>query len=247
MVWRHYLLGAPFQVKSDHESLKWLKTQDGPTLSDRLLRWVEFFSLFYFDQGYIPGDHNVLPDHFSRPTSSVVVKSDEGADDSLDLMSLALFLQEHQHILPLLAASADAVFPDSEVHSLFYEAIVAAQKQDPEISAIVQKLLDPQGAEQSEFSMRYVVHNGVLEVREAEGCIRTVVPPGSLRGDVCRYFHEEAGHPGVQSTLQAITQYFHWPNMSRFVAQYVSSCSACQAAKGSNRLPAGFVEPHVLA
>ncbi len=41
VVWRHYLLGAPFQVKvkSDHESLKWLKTQDVSTLSDRLLCW----------------------------------------------------------------------------------------------------------------------------------------------------------------------------------------------------------------
>ncbi len=64
VVWRHYLLGAPFTVKSDHESLKWLKTQDVTTMSDRLLRWVEFFSLFDFEQGYIPGDLNVLPDHF---------------------------------------------------------------------------------------------------------------------------------------------------------------------------------------
>ncbi len=67
---------------------------------------------------------------------------------------------------------------------------MTAQQQDPEISAIVQKLLDPLGAAQSEFRMPYVVHNGVLGVREAEGRIRTVVPPGSLRGEVCRYFHD---------------------------------------------------------
>ncbi len=106
--------------------------------TDRLLRWVEFFSLFDFDQGYIPGAKNVLPDHFSRPTSSVVETSDQGTEDSLDLLSLPLLLQEHQHILPLLEASDDAVFPDSEVHSLFYDAIVTAQQRDPEISAIVQ-------------------------------------------------------------------------------------------------------------
>ena len=46
--WRHYLLGAPFKVQSDHQSLKWLQTQDVTTLSDRLLRWIEFFSLFDF-------------------------------------------------------------------------------------------------------------------------------------------------------------------------------------------------------
>jgi len=55
VVWRHYLLGAPFSVLSDHQSLKWLQTQNVVTLSDRLLRWVEFFSLFDFAQKYIPG------------------------------------------------------------------------------------------------------------------------------------------------------------------------------------------------
>ncbi len=28
--------------------------------------------------------------------------------------------------------------------------------------------------------------------------------------------------------------------------QFVSYCTACQAAKGSNRRPAGFAEPHIL-
>ena len=37
VVWRHYLLGAPFSVLSDHQSLKWLQTQNVVTLSDCLL------------------------------------------------------------------------------------------------------------------------------------------------------------------------------------------------------------------
>jgi transposase InsO family protein len=246
VVWRHYLLGAPFIVKSDHESLKWLQTQDVNTMSDRLVRWVEYFSLFDFDQQYIPGELNVLPDHFSRPTSSVVLSSDPTAPQQLDLIDLALLLQEHQHVLPVLPASEDAVFPDTQVHSLFYDQIVAAQNQDPEIAAIVQRLLDPVGARSSEFRTLYVVQDGVLGVRAADGQFRTVIPSGPLRAAVCRFFHDEAGHPGIQRTLQAVMRYFYWPNMSRFVAQFVSSCTSCQAAKGSNRLPAGFVEPHVL-
>jgi hypothetical protein len=46
-------------------------------MSDRLVRWVEYFSLFDFDQQYIPGERNVLQDHISRPTSSVVLSSDQ--------------------------------------------------------------------------------------------------------------------------------------------------------------------------
>ena len=241
VVWRHYLLGAPFTVKSDHESLKWLKTQDVATLSDRLVRWVEFFSLFDFDQGYIPGELNVLPDHLSRPSSSMVVNS-----LPVDVVDLALFLQEHQHVLPLLPASDEVVLPDTQVRSLFYDQIVAAQKQDPETSAIVNQLLDPQRAPSSEFRTLYVVHDGVLGVRASDGQIRILIPSGPLRAAVCRFFHDEAGHPGIQRTLHAVTRYFYWPNMSRFIVRFVSSCTACQAAKGANRLPAGHVEPHIL-
>jgi hypothetical protein len=39
----------------DHESLKWLKTQRVATLSDCLLLWVEYFSLYDF--------HNILPEN----------------------------------------------------------------------------------------------------------------------------------------------------------------------------------------
>jgi hypothetical protein len=210
-------------------------------MSDRLLRWVEFFSLFDFEQGYIPGDLNVLPDHLSRPSSSVVVNS-----NPVDLIDLALFLQEHQHVLPVLPANDDVVLPDTQVQSLFYDQIAAAQKQDPETTAIVQHLLDPLRAPSSEFRTLYVVTDGVLGVRAPDGQIRTVIPSGPLRAAVCKFFHDEAGHPGVQRTLQAVGRYFYWPNMSRFVAQFVSSCAACQAAKGSNRRPAGFAEPHIL-
>jgi len=90
-VWRHYLLGAPFKVRSDHESLKWLQTQQVDTLSDRLLRWLEYFSLFDFQQDYIPGDSNVLPDLLSRPSSArpptqVSILDDRQESEAMDLV-----------------------------------------------------------------------------------------------------------------------------------------------------------------
>ncbi|MCO5566418.1 hypothetical protein L7F22_020095 [Adiantum nelumboides] len=37
--WRHYLYGAIFEVRTDHESLKWLSNQD--ELKGRKVRWTE--------------------------------------------------------------------------------------------------------------------------------------------------------------------------------------------------------------
>jgi hypothetical protein len=81
-------------------------------------------------------------------------------------------------------------------------------------------------------------------VPEPDGRQRIVVPPGPLRQEICKLFHDEGGHPGGHRTLAAVARYFFWPKMSQEVRAYAASCAACQAAKGSNRLPAGYSEPH---
>ena len=138
-VWRHYLLGAPFTVRSDHQSLEWLQSQKVETLSDRLLRWVEFFSLFDFKQQYIPGVDNVLPDQLSRPATEVVV----GAEDQrreLDLMAIATLLQEQSGVT-LSPAPADV--DEVDMHGLqasLATDLRAAQRADAELSAIIARM-----------------------------------------------------------------------------------------------------------
>ncbi len=83
--WRHYLLGAPFTVGSDHQSLQWLRvsTQNVAKLSNWLLQWLEFFSLFDFVQEYLPGQENVLPYYLSRPPVEVLLVTETGAHEQL--------------------------------------------------------------------------------------------------------------------------------------------------------------------
>ncbi|KEP44919.1 putative Pol polyprotein/retrotransposon, partial [Rhizoctonia solani 123E] len=62
--WEDKLLGRRFRVLTDHNSLKWLKTQ--PDLSRRQVRWLEYLSRFDFDIEYIPGASNEIADALSR-------------------------------------------------------------------------------------------------------------------------------------------------------------------------------------
>ena len=62
--WRHYLAGAPFQVLTDHQTLKHITTQ--PSLSRRQLRYLEELSDFSFEVEYIKGKTNVVADALSR-------------------------------------------------------------------------------------------------------------------------------------------------------------------------------------
>ena len=135
MEWRHYLLGAPFTVLSDHESLKWLQTQGVTTLSDRLLRWVEYFSLYDFQQEYIPGELNVLPDGLSRPATMMCVVLQDGQSIQWDLWTMAVRLDEKQAVIPA-QASLVAVLAETSFLTPLREDIVKAQDADPEFAAI---------------------------------------------------------------------------------------------------------------
>ena len=63
-MWRHYLLGKPFKLKMDHQSLKYLFTQ--LDLNDRQRWWMEFLAEYDFDIEYIKGKENKLVDALSH-------------------------------------------------------------------------------------------------------------------------------------------------------------------------------------
>ena len=51
--WKHYLLGNPFIIRTDHQSLKYFMTQT--KVSNKQMRWVNFISQLHFHTAHIPG------------------------------------------------------------------------------------------------------------------------------------------------------------------------------------------------
>jgi hypothetical protein len=62
--WRHYLKGKRFELRRDHNGLKYLFDQ--PTLNARQSRWLEFLSEYDFDIKHIKGKENKVVDALSR-------------------------------------------------------------------------------------------------------------------------------------------------------------------------------------
>ncbi|GBG59583.1 hypothetical protein CBR_g49843 [Chara braunii] len=62
--WRHYLLGRFFYLRTDHQTLKWIKTQ--PVLSYALKRWIEVIDQYDFKLDYLKGEYNKVADALSR-------------------------------------------------------------------------------------------------------------------------------------------------------------------------------------
>jgi hypothetical protein len=62
--WRHYLMGKKFELRTDHNGLKYLFDQ--PTLNARQIRWLEFLCEYDFDIKHIKGKENKVVDALSR-------------------------------------------------------------------------------------------------------------------------------------------------------------------------------------
>ena len=60
---RHYLLGASFNMFTDHSALKHLVNK--PVLGGRICRWLLLFQEYDFEIIVKPGRLNARPDHLS--------------------------------------------------------------------------------------------------------------------------------------------------------------------------------------
>lgn len=63
-IWRHYLMGKKFELKTNHSGLKYLFGQ--PTLNAREIRWLEFLSEYVFDIKHIKGKENKVVDALNK-------------------------------------------------------------------------------------------------------------------------------------------------------------------------------------
>jgi hypothetical protein len=63
-MWRHYLMGKIFELRTYHSGLKYLFGH--PTLNSIQVRWFEFLSEYDFDVKHIKGKENKVVDALSR-------------------------------------------------------------------------------------------------------------------------------------------------------------------------------------
>jgi hypothetical protein len=74
-VWRHYLLGRPFVVKTDNVVTSYFATQ--PKLSPKQVCWQDFLVEFDMTIEYRSGKLNVVVDALSRKAQLVTLEEDK--------------------------------------------------------------------------------------------------------------------------------------------------------------------------
>ncbi|KAH0607973.1 uncharacterized protein H6S33_002025 [Morchella sextelata] len=52
-----------------------------------------------------------------------------------------------------------------------------------------------------------------------------------------------AGHPGRAKTLELLNREYYWPQIRRYVDQYVRNCNVCTRSKAPRNAPYGVLHP----
>ncbi|KAF1315298.1 Pol protein, partial [Globisporangium splendens] len=225
---RVHLLGAtPFVVYTDHASLR--TAINSPHLSQRMARWLAFFSEFNFRVEYKPGKENVLADALSRRPDY-----ESSVDDSSD----ALCLERTPDLMHLSISRVQTKLKDN-IQSLYAKddecRLLIAHFDGSSKESLPAKL-------ESKLA-RFSYHDGLLWHRLSNFDYPRVYVPHDqdLKLSILHEFHDApaSGHLRREKTFLQVSNVFWWPHQYKWVANCVRSCEQCQRVKpaGKNKAP----------
>ena len=116
-IWRHYLLGHPVHIYSDHKSLNYIFTQNELNLLQ--MRWLELIKDYDLEIHYHPGKANVVADVLSRKANCNCTSSTHVH---------ATLCQEMEKMN--LAIRAEGTLTNITLTPTLRDQIIAAQKND---------------------------------------------------------------------------------------------------------------------
>ncbi|KAF1313206.1 Pol protein, partial [Globisporangium splendens] len=225
---RVHLLGAtPFVVYTDHASLR--TAINSPHLSQRMARWLAFFSEFNFRVEYKPEKENVLADALSRRPdyeSSVDNSADALCSERApDLMHLSI-----SRVQTKLKDNIQSLYPKDDECRLLIAHFDGSSKES--LPAKLESKL-----------ARFSYHDGLLWHQLSNFDYPRVYVPHDqdLKLSILHEFHDApaSGHLGREKTFLQVSNVFWWPHQYKWVANYVRSCEQCQRVKpaGKNKAP----------
>ena len=90
-VWRHYLIGKLFVVKTDNVATSYFASQ--PKLSAKQASWQDFLAEFDMSIEYRPGRHNALADALTRKGQLAPLEGEDRAARSRSRIQMSEEMQ----------------------------------------------------------------------------------------------------------------------------------------------------------
>ncbi len=235
---RHYLLGRPFVLRTDHGSLQWLLRFKKP--EGQIARWLEIMSEYLPTIIHRPGLKHSNADGLSRKpckqcdgrleraqkTNTLIEREDEIADwpylRNIRLEPLHDTTEIHQlqendpELWPICCWLSQSTEPTSEEMALWTAATKSywTQRENMFLS-------------QGLLYRRWLNAKGHMEKQQ-------LLAPKLLQQEILEASHENplGGHFAVQKTCDKVKENYYWYHLSRDVRIWCRSCAVCEAAKG---------------
>jgi hypothetical protein len=232
--WRHLLEGSPHQIiiYNDHKNLTYFQT--ARVLSRRQARWAQFLTRFDFLITYRPGVQQGKADALSR-RSYLAPRPGEPAFD-------------HQNQILLgpdrLRVMTTQVFK-TPLDSSLLESIRTTINTDGFAQDILNHIIEGRASCSRSANSRkdynqFTWYDGLLLRNN-----KLYIPDGSLRIQVLQDCHDSpmAGHYGVHKTVELVSRQYWWPNLRKYIEDYIRTCDICCRSKLPRHRPYGLLQP----
>ena len=212
---RHYLLGAPFTLLTDHKPLVWLESaKESRARSQRLQCWSLELRAFEFKVKHRLGIENIDADSLSRhPVSLVALELSMTTTDIASAQQsdpvLSVVLTHLQSSTTRPTSNSWRLFPLRRYCQLWSQLCI----QD---SVLCRRVKSPTMVEE-----QYLI-----------------IVPQSLKKEFLAIAHDRSGHQGVSHTLSSLSKIAYWVGMSKDVTRYCNHCTTCQTTKAPPNHPA---------
>jgi len=228
---RHYLLGRPFQIRTDHAALQWLgKT---PTPIGQQARWLDILGEFDYKVLHRPGRVHQNADALSRrPCRQCGVDSEVGIIEEDNVVLCAIHLgdvhaddQSPWSLSSMVAATVDD--PELQVVTSWFGESVGKPPWNSVIgcSRVIKQFWKQFGSLKLENDVLYKEWFDRTGVREGW---RLIVPLG-LRDQFVKIAHggSTGGHLSVEKSIDQVRKRAYWPDLVNDVNRIVRSCPQC--------------------
>ena len=229
-IWRHYLEGTPhpIQIFCDHKNLEYFNSTK--ILTRRQVRWSLVLNSYKYVFNFRPGKNNTKVDAFTRRHDF-----EEGGN------AKASFEEPQVLLRPIQVSPLNAASEPSDVVT----RVKAGYDRDPTVKTLLSYLRNPDRRRPPEVNAQlkgmtldgdgFLLRHGLVYVPEDQ----------ALKTDILGQSHDHptAGHFGRFKTLELLSRNFYWPNISRFVKDYIRTCDLCQRSKPPRHRPYGLLQP----